>query len=196
MPRNALPGFTLSELLISLAILAVIAAFTVPKILLVQQGQQFNAVAKEDVAAISAAFQQLRMNGTLSSSTSWADVTPYINFAQYDTSSGNSVDAQQTQTTYACTGTRYCLRMHNGSIIIYRRNISFGGTNTTNALHVHIDPDGRVTDGTTDGPGKSAAIFFYYNGRVADEGGIDANTQNNSGTYNPGAASVPPWLSW
>jgi hypothetical protein len=141
--------------------------------------------------------QVLRIQGKLNTSTSWGDVTPYINYSQYDTGSGYSVDAAPNSTTYSCASTRYCLMMHNGSVIVYRRNISFGGTNTTNAIHVHIDPDGKVTNaGTTDGPGKAAAIFFYFNGRVADESGIDSNTENNSTTYNPSASNVPDWFGW
>jgi len=40
------------------------------------------------------------------------------------------------------------------------------------------------------------ASDFYYNGRVADEGNIDPNTSNNSTSYNPTPADVPPWFSW
>lgn len=40
-------GFTLAELLIALAILGVIATFTIPKILTTQQNSKYNAMAKE-----------------------------------------------------------------------------------------------------------------------------------------------------
>lgn len=43
-------GFTLAELLIALAILGVIAAFSIPKVLSAQQNQTYNAIAKEAAA--------------------------------------------------------------------------------------------------------------------------------------------------
>lgn len=52
MPHSSHPGFTLAELLISLAILAVIAIFTIPKIVSAQQNESMKLVLKEDVSII------------------------------------------------------------------------------------------------------------------------------------------------
>jgi prepilin-type N-terminal cleavage/methylation domain-containing protein len=52
--RSWKQGFTLAELLIALAILAVISTFVLPKILVAQQGQQNKAIFKETVATLSA----------------------------------------------------------------------------------------------------------------------------------------------
>ena len=51
--RRAQTAFTLAELLISLAILGVIATFTIPKILGASQISQKNAIFKESIATIA-----------------------------------------------------------------------------------------------------------------------------------------------
>ena len=51
---KCLQGFTLAELLIALAILGVMATFTIPKILAANAEQQKKAVFKETIAALSA----------------------------------------------------------------------------------------------------------------------------------------------
>jgi prepilin-type N-terminal cleavage/methylation domain-containing protein len=193
--KNKWQGFNLAELLIALAILALISAFTIPKILIAQQNERYKATAKEDIAAVSAALQLLKAQGSSSAATKWADITPYMNYVSIDTS-GSLIDAVPGQTTYTCGSSRPCMRMHNGSTVNYRTAISFGGTNYINAMHLHIDPDSQVTDGTTNGPGKSVAIFFYYDGKVMDEGNIVTNTTNNSTTYAATPANVPDWFSW
>lgn len=53
MPQARYPGFTLAELLISLAILGIIATFTIPKLLMNQRVSAYNASAKESAASIS-----------------------------------------------------------------------------------------------------------------------------------------------
>lgn len=194
MFHSPLSGFTLAELLIALLILAEIATFTIPKILTSQTNTQYNAVAKEDLSAVAAAFQQLQLAGGVSSSTKISDLTPYINYTAFDTSS--SLDGVYTSTSRNCTTTYQCIRMHNGSVIQWRNDASFGGTSTTNGLWIHIDPDGVLTDGTTNGPGKAVGIFIYYNGRMADEGNIVSGTVSSAATYNPNPALVPPWFSW
>jgi type II secretory pathway pseudopilin PulG len=60
--RSAL-GFTLAEVLISLLILAEIATFTIPKILISQQNVQKMAVFKEDIATIQAGIYNSAQNG-------------------------------------------------------------------------------------------------------------------------------------
>lgn len=59
--RNITPhtGFTLAELLISLAILGLIATFTIPKIMSAQQNNEYSAIAQEDIATLSAALHAL-----------------------------------------------------------------------------------------------------------------------------------------
>lgn len=56
--KQRYPGFTLAELLISLAILGVIATFTIPKILLANQQAQRLSVFKETLSSISAILNQ------------------------------------------------------------------------------------------------------------------------------------------
>jgi prepilin-type N-terminal cleavage/methylation domain-containing protein len=195
--RTIHQGFTLAELLIALAILGLIATFTIPKILNSQQNRQYNAVAKEDIAAMISAYQRLKLDGTLSTSTTYGAFTPYLNYIAADTSGAWSLDSVPTLGTIACNASNYaCLKMHNGSMVAYRVDASFGGSNTTNAIHFVIDPDGRVTDGTTNGPGKSISIFIYYNGRIADEGNIATGTTSSAAAYPANSAKVPSWFSW
>ena len=72
---NTSTGFTLAELLIALAILGVIATFTIPKILTSQANSQRNAIAKEVMSMISGAHQQLKSNNALSTSTTMGALT-------------------------------------------------------------------------------------------------------------------------
>ncbi len=50
-------GFTLAELLIALALLGVIATFTIPKVLQANTDAKYNAEAKETIQMIANAYQ-------------------------------------------------------------------------------------------------------------------------------------------
>jgi hypothetical protein len=52
----------------------------------------------------------------------------------------------------------FCLVLHNGAVLDFPSDNSFGGTKSTNAINFYLDPDGQYS-GTTTGPGKS--IMFY-----------------------------------
>jgi prepilin-type N-terminal cleavage/methylation domain-containing protein len=78
-------GFTLAELLISLAILGVIATFTIPKLLQVQQQSSYMGIAKEAMATISGDYGAYISKNKLSTTVGTPDLTPYMNYLIVDT---------------------------------------------------------------------------------------------------------------
>jgi prepilin-type N-terminal cleavage/methylation domain-containing protein len=186
-------GFTLAELLIALAILGVIATFTIPKILTAQANGKYNAIAKEDIAMVAAAYQQAQGAGVVSANTVVGDLTPYMNYVT--TSTALPIDGLQGENNINCAADQPCLILHNGSVLQYARIDSFGGTATTNAVWFHIDPNGSYS-GTTNSSDKSVGIFLYYNGKIVDEGNIVPGTQNSLQSYSASSSKMPPWFSW
>ena len=189
-------GFTLAELLIALLILRVIAAFTIPKVLLAQQNQSNNAAAKEAAGTISAAYQAyVLQNGTFPTG-SIQSFTPYLNYLAVDTST--NIDLWQTDTNRTCGGVYTCLKLHNGGMLLYATGETFAGTATTNAVYFLFDPDGREMGGTTNGPGKSVLFILYANGRLGTYGTALPNTTFASGLVlaNPEPTFDPPYFSW
>lgn len=186
-------AFTLAELLIAVAILGEIATFTIPKIVSSQQTGTYNAAAKENIAAISSAYQQYALNNTISASTDFADMTQYLNYVQVDTATGSVDWVYGNTTTDNCSSSSPCLRMHNGSIIKYWDFENYSGTSTTHSFLLIIDPDGKVSGSTTNGPGKSLAVILYYNGRISDVSQPGVSCCN---TYGWPSSVIPPWFSW
>lgn len=191
---RAISGFTLAELLIALSILGIIATFTIPKVLVSQQDTTYKANAKDVMAAMSAAYHQCKLEGRLTTATKIGDLTPYLNYVRVNTT---SVDDNYGDPTLNCAGSTYdCLNLHNGGVLAYRDSASFGGSASTNALPFFFDPDGKVTDGTTNGPGKSVVFFIYYNGRLTERADVLQGTSNTVSSYGPITGKTPPWFSW
>jgi prepilin-type N-terminal cleavage/methylation domain-containing protein len=195
MLKNRAIGFTLAELLIALAILGVIATFTIPKIISAQQNGANNSKAKEAAALMTSALKLYSLSNTITSNTSIQDLTPYMNYTQLD-STGTIDDVYQSG-SIACNswGSGRCIRLHNGAFILYWTGDTFNGTSSLNGVPFLFDPDG-VYSGTTNGPGKSVMFFLYANGRIKDYGNIDTGTTYSGGTETRNAAGVPPWFSW
>lgn len=195
-PAKAL-GFTLAEVLIALAILGEIATFTIPKVINAQQNQSYNAKAKEAAGMVTAAFQIAQTEGTISSASTFSDLTGYMNYLAVDTTT--IIDDAQNRGSYTCgsNNAANCLKLHNGAILRYGNlsNYSFGGTNATNAIWFLVDPDGTYS-GTTNGAGKAVEFWIYYNGRISTIGTINPNTCCAFFCRNPTPAEDPPWLSW
>ena len=184
-------GFTLAELLISLAILGVIATFTIPKIITSQQLTQKSSIMKETAAMIAAAYQQAQINGLVSSSTRLQDLTPYFNYVSVDTSS--TIDDHVGYGSLSCTGGVPCYRLHNGALLMDRD--SFSGTASTNAMVMHLDMEGTYSGNTT-GEEKSVQLILFYNGRIASRGQVQTGFTSSLGAWAVDSNADPTWVSW
>jgi len=182
-------GFTLVELLITLTILGTIATFTIPKVIVVQQNGQYNAISKEVVAMISGAYQQAQSVGDVTTNTTPGDLTPYMNYIALSTT--NTIDNNiQAGGTLTCSVGHPCLKLHNGGILWLDNVASFGGSNTTNMISFRFDPDGT--------PNGNMAVEFslYYSGFITSTANRKPNSYSSfGGPYGPGAYD-PPWFSW
>ena len=69
-------GFTLSELLVSLAVLGLIAGLTVPSIVASVEKSKTKALQKETIQIISSVIQDGVLNGDFSAITNWDVLSP------------------------------------------------------------------------------------------------------------------------
>lgn len=196
-PRKVLTrrrGFTLAELLISLAILGVIATFTIPKILVSQQNSQYNAMSKEVIASIAEAYQQHKLAGLLTTSTKPSDFSQYMNYLSLDTTTtiddGIGAGAQTCNAT-----TNKCIRLANGGLLYFADWASFSGSSNLSAAQFSFDPNGKLDP--IGSPQKGNLwIFVYYNGKVTIYGNLDPGTLSTDTVRNPDPSRTPPWFSW
>jgi prepilin-type N-terminal cleavage/methylation domain-containing protein len=196
MPRIHQYGFTLAELLIALAILGVIATFTIPKILSAQQSSQFRSVGKEAAAMVSAAYHLLQISRGTDAATTVDDLTPYLNYVAVDTTS--VIDNDFISTTKSCAGAGVvCLRLHSGAMLRYQQGANFGGTSTLDALWFAVDPDGRVTtSGAAGTPGKEQDFILYFNGSIRDCKNALAGTSYYYTGECPDPSREADWFDW
>lgn len=189
-------GFTLAELLIALTIMAEIATFTIPKLLLTLQNQMNNARAKEVIAMIGSAVPAMQKDGVWTDTMVGAKIIPYLNYMAIDNTS--LIDANPNSgTPINCASGGSCIRLHNGGMLWFGGS-NFGGTNTTNVITFIFDPDGTYNAGTgmADAPGKGIKFGIYYTGRITTRGALVTGSQDSGNSYSPSPAADPSWFSW
>lgn len=174
MAIRALSGFTLAELLIALLIIAEIATFTIPKVISAQSNGRNKAIAKETMATVASAYQQLQLDSTVSYSTTAGALTPYLNYVSADTST--LIDGHPSGINLPCSVTNQCVKLHNGAVV-WLQNTQFGSS--SGYTYFVVDPDGART-GNLD----SFKFILYYNGRLTDYGSVH------------GPQYTPSWFSW
>ena len=183
----SLPAFTLSELLIALAILGIIASFTIPKVLESANSSKHSAAAKEAAAMISGAFSTYKLEASVSSTTTAGVLTSYMNFVTTDTDNNNSSVPAGQAAIGNCSSTQVCLMLHSGGTLAYNTGASFGGTAATNAIYFNFDPDstGSAAGGVT--------FIQYYDRRITSNS--NAATGTTTGGTQVAPVSDPPWLA-
>lgn len=205
MTRKHTAGFTLTELLAVIGVLAVIMVFTIPKLLNNQQKNTYKVQAKETGLAVLQAVAKYRLNRPLTPNTKMKDILDnYLNYVSIDTVSIVDVIHSTVGTSLCSSASNICYRMENGSTIKFSPDKCFRGTSEIDAVFVNVDPDGKVTtDGSATSPGKGMYFWIYADGDIRTWDNLKTGTIQSNGdctasqgpmASNP--ATVPPWFSW
>ncbi len=184
-------GFTLAELLIALAILGVIATFSIPKLLQAQANQQKMALAKEVAGSLSEALLLYKSRvGITPGVSNAADLFQYMNYLRLDTTS--AVDAYPLfGGPFNCDVSNPCIRLFNGGLLRVS-DPSWSGTAATSAISFIFDPDGAVT-----GANDSVNLSLYADGTVRSRRYLKGSTEYATGVFRgPDSNGDPVWFSW
>ncbi len=131
--RTAFTAFTIAELLISLAILGVIAVFTIPKLLSLNEDRKKSAIIKEVASMVSGAYQSYRLKATPSASTSGLHLLPFMNYVQ--ASAPASYPGPLTQFGEFIT-------LHNGALVVISGGGASGGSQPSAVTFGGVYPRG------------------------------------------------------
>ena len=199
--RQRSGGFTITELLIALGILGVIATFTIPKLLNSQSTSAWNAQAKEIVKMVSQNYMQYKFEtgievGNVQAAYS-TNFTQFMNYVNVDTTS--TIDHITGLTSLDCSDTanRRCIKMHSGGVLSMPRYNHFGVADPDHFVMIFYDPDG-VYSGSTTGEGKSVVFDLHYDGAIftSDQRVAIHDTFLWGSDPGWGADPLPDWFSW
>jgi prepilin-type N-terminal cleavage/methylation domain-containing protein len=179
IPQKQSQGFSLVEVLITLTILGIIATFTIPKLFAPPPNSTMSnkqtTMAKNVAFMILNAYEQYRIaNGTVPTTMTALELTPYMNYVSLDTTNSR-IDHRPSQTFRLCAPAEPCLILHNGSKLRLGA-VQFAGSNTTNCLQFHFDPDGIYSGSTADSYSKSVQFQLYYDGTIRTFGNAKASS--------------------
>jgi prepilin-type N-terminal cleavage/methylation domain-containing protein len=192
MKHTTAKGFTLSELLIAIAILGLIATFTIPKVLQSVGNSTNKAIGKETASVISQAYDGLKAdsNGSVPNSITAASLVAKINYVQALT----GTHAAETCVTPGAD-TVSCYQLHNGGVLAVDTGDTFG-TDNVGTIMFKLDPDGST--------GTNTAITFVlgHDGRLmtgqqrAGTGAAAPFTSYTSAGSVGEITADPSWFSW
>lgn len=163
---NAKKGFTLSELLVSLAVLGLIAAFAVPKVLTSVGNSTLLANAKEALSTISGSYEALKadydgMIPTTLGNNLTTGVPSKMSYAQIGTYTQGAFGTVDAFAAAAAVAGLNSVRFANNAIVTFDTRDTFvaGALGTIGRTVYNVDPDGT-------GPNKGFTVILGYDGRV------------------------------
>ncbi len=167
--RQAEPGFTLIELMVTLVLLAVLLTLSAPSFIAYQRNAELTSAANSFIAALSAARseamkRQVRAFVIPLSGTNWAtgwqvfvDTDSSVTAASVAPGTGDIVIAQQaalqngvavTASSFPVAGTAaYAMFNGNGSMTLLDKTFQSGSlelTNGTESRRIIANPEGRL----------------------------------------------------
>jgi type II secretory pathway pseudopilin PulG len=176
-----------------LAILGLIAVFTIPKVLQAQHDSKWNAMTKEAMAATQNAVWNYKLEVGLTDNTEFGGMVNRINFVKsqpcglFDSSSFT------------------CLTLHSGGVLAYRTSNGPDIGDADNPLcawKFHFFPGGYSNDIANDtvNPNDQQPFFVYSDGALR----ADGETKAGTGIYSCGNTGWGPgtdggnrsWFSW
>lgn len=107
-------GFTLAELLISLAILGVIATFTIPKVLNAQQDSKRKAVLRETLASLEAVMHDGLLTGQFSQQHNGDYILSHLNAVKVCDTDAEAQGCWTQSSPHSSENNEPGLIMHNG----------------------------------------------------------------------------------
>jgi prepilin-type N-terminal cleavage/methylation domain-containing protein len=183
-------GFTLSELLIALAILGLIATFTIPKVL-TSVGEKGNLnVAKETLSSITSAYDVIRSenNGYGATTISGRNILDRMNFVELFATAG---DAGSPRASTCVTGTTTCILLHNGAILqTTDADVFTTATLGTIAFKVYPDGGGKVASA------PALTALLTNDGRLITGTGLTIGGNTYTVADGFAAAALPTWFKW
>jgi prepilin-type N-terminal cleavage/methylation domain-containing protein len=185
-------AFTLTELLVALAVLGLITSFIIPKVISDINSRGYNTSLKQCMATITNEYQTYIASTIPNANTSSNMILKNLNYIEIDTTSTITGLYGTTVRSYQCTpsgyapGTGICYKLHSGGVLMaYAQQETFGGTTPNNVIPYLFDPDGN---GSTTG----VIIFLYFNGRVVTYSKLLSNSPSALWNYNP--LPDPSWV--
>jgi prepilin-type N-terminal cleavage/methylation domain-containing protein len=159
-------AFTLSELLVSLSILGLIAALTLPNIYHSVQERRANAIAKEFENTFANAVMSYEAVHGLHSETLLEDIIAQnMNVVgENHTAIIDTVNDKWAGSVPCSASFNKCWTLQNGAIILTNDDIHFGGDAPNNVMLMALDPDG------TDGGNSSIGFVLTRQGKIVTYG--------------------------
>jgi prepilin-type N-terminal cleavage/methylation domain-containing protein len=127
-------GFTLSELLVSLAVLGLIAGLTVPSIVTSVQKSKQKALQKETIGILKTIVQDGYLNGEFSGISDWDFDSTSAPIVQFFSKRLNGTNCPRGKTTFPCD-----FNIENEGVTTFRNNHSARWV-LLNGVKILLDP--------------------------------------------------------
>jgi prepilin-type N-terminal cleavage/methylation domain-containing protein len=134
-------GFTLSELLVSLGVLGLIAGLTIPSIVNSVESSKKRAIFKEDIQILSQVFTDMVQSGYGQNISIVANLTPKLNATKVCDTDIVAQGCMKTAPTGLSYGDSVGFLMPNKSVILFPKNY----TTTPDMMWFYLDFNGENT---------------------------------------------------